>query len=118
MTKQTFSALLSVLAALTLLAGLVVPNPAFAGETLVKEFRGVGVSDTRPFEVGNGWEIQWESSEPRLLIFVYAADGELITDVAAAANQKSGRLYFPEGGTYFLRLHGDDKWVIRVVDID
>lgn len=116
---KTPSVLLSVFAALTLLAGLALSDTAFAGETLVREWEGMGRTDTRPFDISDGWEVQWENDGEGFNLFVYDDEGETIDIVVSGRGQRSGSLYMPLGGRYFIGVHArEGRWRIRILDID
>lgn len=86
-------------------------------ERVVEEFSGSGMHTTRPFEVTDGWEIQWEFSGDLLQIYLYDETGD---PAGIAANQQadsSGSAYQARGGTYHLDINAIGEWTVRVVEL-
>lgn len=90
-----------------------VPDP---DAPALRTFDGTGTRSTRPFEVGDGWEIQWTSSQG-IRIVLFSASGEQIGVAAEQESGGSGSTFQPGGGDYFLRIEAVGDWEIRIVDI-
>jgi hypothetical protein len=82
-----------------------------AGQPL-KRFDGRQSLTTADFAVPDGWEIRWHSDQV-LSVGVIRRDK---TVVAGTTGKTVGSLYVPQGGTYRLRVKGDDSvsWDIVV----
>jgi len=82
---------------------------------VIKQFDGYHSLTTSDFTVPGGWEIRWKS-EQVLSVGVIRLDN---TVIAGATGRNVGSLYLPEGGSYRLRVTGDDSipWDIVVLAV-
>lgn len=85
---------------------------------VVETFQGTGVEATRPFTVGDGWEVQWEAGR-FFSIELYGANGGYQDLLANQTRAGGGASYVARGGTYTLDITGTGGggWTVRVVDI-
>jgi len=86
---------------------------ASGDEQVVEQFDGHNSLTTSDFTVPDHWEIRWHSAQA-LSIGVIRLDN---TVVAGATGANNGSLYLPKGGSYRLRVKGEDPipWDIAVV---
>jgi hypothetical protein len=82
-------------------------------EQLIEQFDGHNSLTTSDFNVPDHWEIRWHSAQA-LSVGVIRLDN---TVVAGATGLNNGSLYLPRGGTYRIRVKGDDPipWDVTVV---
>jgi len=98
----------------------IVPGKAWVATQL---WQGSGGRVTESFSVGAHWRVDWLYNPPQsggiFQVFIYPADGALLTDVAANT-QKSGpdSSFWAGPGTYFLKINstGGD-WKLDVQDL-
>jgi hypothetical protein len=86
-------------------------------------WQGMGGRVTEPFSVATHWRVDWLYNPPQtggvFQVYIYAADGSLLMDMAANT-QKSGpdSSFWAGPGTYFLKVNstGGD-WKLDVQDL-
>jgi hypothetical protein len=85
----------------------------FADEQMVERFDGHNSLITSDFTVPDHWEIRWHS-EQALSVGVIRLNNSV---VAGASGMNSGSLYLPKGGTFRIRVTGEDPipWDVVVV---
>ncbi|MCC5860975.1 MAG: hypothetical protein JJT93_03585 [Gammaproteobacteria bacterium] len=116
----------SILIALVL---LVLAVPAHAGlEITLREFRGIGHSDTEAFSASAPWVIEWWSRPPtaidhdpaHLEVYLYdAMTGEFLGRVVKHAGVGRGDMLIERGGRFRFRVQGQaTRWELRVLQID
>lgn len=93
------------------------PEPAPAQDVVVEEWSGSGAMTTRPFTVGDGWEIQWTFSGDIFQIYLYDEQGNLEGVPANGQDGGEGSAYRPTGGTYYMEMNAIGSWTTRVVDV-
>ena len=96
---------------------LFVCPPSTHPQEIVVSFSGSGGKNTRPFNVSDEWEIQWDATGDIFQIFLYSSDGEL---VGVAANQSSsgkGSSYQPKAGRYYLQVNALGGWTVDIVSL-
>ncbi|MEX2530048.1 MAG: hypothetical protein WD960_04680 [Gemmatimonadota bacterium] len=102
--------------ALALLALLSTGTAAQDGR-VIQSFSGSGGTNTRPFSVGPGWEIQWDAQGSIFQLYLYSGDGEML---GVPANQQAageGTSYQPTGGEYYLQVNAIGTWKIDIVQV-
>jgi hypothetical protein len=101
---------------LLLAAWLMLGVRAHADEQLVERFDGHDSLTTADFTVPSGWEIRWHSSQV-LSLGVIRLDH---TVVAGMTGRNIGSLYLPQGGTFRIRVKGEDPipWDVAVYALD
>ena len=72
------------------------------GPSPLQKFEATGTQTTAAFQVPNGWKLRYHSFHP-VKITLYSSDGKLVMGTAVAG---MGALYFPTGGTYYLKIEG------------
>lgn len=87
------------------------------GQEIVAEFTGNGLSNTRPFTVRNGWEIQWSANGEIFQVYVFDLAGELVGVAANQMGPGSGTSFNARGGTYYLQVNAMGSWAVRVVQL-
>jgi hypothetical protein len=98
-----------------IVASLATGGLLRANEQLIKRFDGHNSLTTADFTVPNGWEVRWRS-EQVLSVGVIRLDN---TVIAGASGRNVGSLYLPEGGTYRIRVKGEDPipWDVAVLAV-
>jgi hypothetical protein len=99
--------------------------PADTGKTwaVVKVWSGPGGRETESFTVGEHWRVDWlfNPTQPtaQLQVYIYAADGRLLLNVATNTQRAGADTSFWAGpGTYFLKVSatGGD-WKLDVQEL-
>lgn len=75
-------------------------------------FSGNGSRTTRPFEVEDPWELQWDASA-HIAIWVEDQSGKPVG--SHAISDTSGNSYIPATGTLILEIDSSSDWTVRVV---
>jgi hypothetical protein len=101
---------------LMLAAWLALGLHARADEQLVQRFDGHNSLTTADFTVPDGWEIRWRSDQV-LSLGVIRRDN---TVVAGMTGRNVGSLYLPQGGSFRIRVKGEDpiSWDVAVYALD
>lgn len=84
---------------------------------LVQSFDGSGATNTRPFSVGPGWEIQWDARGSIFQVFLHSGDGEMLGVPANQQGAGEGSSYQPAGGEYYLQVNAIGRWEIDIVQV-
>jgi len=84
---------------------------------IVTSFTGTGQMSTRPFQVPDGWEMQWASAGGYFGIYLHAANGELVDVAANQSEPGTGSSYQPRGGSYYLSINATGQWHVNVLDL-
>ncbi len=97
-------------------------------EITLREFRGIGQSETEPFSASSPWVIEWWSRPPtaidhdpaHLEVYLYdAISGEFLGRVVRHAGVGRGDVLIERGGRFRLRVQGQaTQWELRVLQID
>ena len=97
-------------------AWLLLGALAHADDQLVQRFDGHNSLTTADFTVPDGWEIRWHSNQV-LSLGVIRRDN---TVVAGTTGRNIGSLYMPQGGTFRIRVKGEDPivWDVAVYALD
>lgn len=101
---------LAVVVWIVIFGGTVV-----AQDSVVQTFSGSGGRNTRPFEVKDGWEIQWDAKGGLFQLFLYTASGDV---EGVPANQQGpgvGASYQAKGGQYYLQVNAIGSWTTKIV---
>jgi hypothetical protein len=101
------------------------PAPVIAGTTWVATqlWQGSGNRATEAFTVGSHWRVDWLYNPPPagafLQVFIYSADGSLLTNIAANTSVGGPDSSFWAGpGTYFLKVNSNGgDWKLDVQDL-
>ena len=93
-------------------------------------FSGIGLQETEPFTVTDGWKIQWETESPSFKLSAHGTaqrpyigstnEREKILQwfesvqpiVLANTNDSKGEAFHPFGGTFYLKIVADGPWRI------
>lgn len=112
----------------TLVFLLLSTVPAVADEQVVREFRGIGQTETEPFYVNAPWLIEWWSrpqaridhKPSHLEVYLYnASTNEFLGRVARHAGVGRGEVLLDHSGRFRLRVQGQaTNWELRVIKID
>jgi hypothetical protein len=102
------------------------PAPPAAGRVWLatKTWQGSGTKETEPFTVNGHWRVDWiyspaSSAGGVFQVYIYAADGRLLLNVAAN-NQNGGSdtTFWAGPGTYFLKVNSSSgDWKVGVQDL-
>ena len=95
-----------------------VSSSAYPQDTVVKEFSGSGGKNTRPFNVKDGWEIQWDAKGDIFQLFLYTANGDIAGVSANQQGSGKGSSYQAKGGQYYLQVNAIGNWAIKIVNTD
>ena len=99
------------------------PTDATKAWAVTKVWQGSGTRETESFTVGAHWRVDWLYSPAKagdaLQIFVYAADGRLLMNVAADTEKGGADTSFWGGaGTYFLKINSSGgDWKLDIQDL-
>lgn len=98
--------------------------PSDAGKAWVVKglWQGTGSRDTEEFVVGDHWRVDWMFSPAptggTIQVFIYRADGRLLTSLAANSRGGTDTSFWAGPGKYFLRINsGGGDWKIDVQDL-
>jgi hypothetical protein len=96
-------------------AWLAAGAPLRADNDPIKRFDGHNSLTTADFTVPDGWEIHWRSDQV-LSVGVIRLDN---TVIAGTTGRSVGSLYLPQGGTYRIRVKGEDSvpWDIAIYPV-
>ena len=98
--------------------------PADAGKAWVvtRLWQGSGNRETESFTVSGHWRVDWLFSPAQrsstLQVFIYAADGRLLMNLAANTQSAGADTSFWAGpGTYFLKVNTTGDWKLDVQEL-
>ena len=114
---------------IALVLGLLIATPAVAGlEIVLREFRGIGQTNTEPFSATSPWVIEWWSRPPtaidsdpaHLEVHLYdALSGEYLGRIVRHPGVGRGDVLIERSGRFRLRVQGQaTNWELRVMQID
>ena len=103
---------------LLLLALLGGAAPAWAADTVVHTLSGNGARTTRPFEVRDQWEVQWDAQGQLFQVYVLDDAGQIVEMGANQGAPGAGASYVRQGGRYHLQINALGAWTLTVVQID
>jgi len=113
--------------ALTLLAVLAVGS-AGAADVVVREFRGIGGTDTGSFAVSSPWLVEWRSRPPtsidhkpaHLEVNLYnASNNQFVGRVVQHAGVGGGDVLIEQTGRFLFRVQGQaTEWQLKVIQVD
>lgn len=111
----------------TLLALLSVGGAA-AAEVVIREFRGMGGTDTAVFSASSPWLVEWRSRPPtaidtdpaHLVVLLYEVNtNEFLGRVAEHSGVGRGEMLIERGGRFRFRVQGQaTEWQLKVIQID
>lgn len=93
------------------------PEPPEPEGGVVRTFRGSGIESTRPFSIGDKWEVRWRAGGGVFQIYLYTRGGELVNIIANQICPCRGKSFQAQGGSYYLETNGDGAWTIEVADL-
>ena len=105
------------------LAAESAPSDTTRSWTALRVWQGSGARETESFTVGGHWRVDWVFSPAKpgdtLQIFIYAADGRLLMNVAADTQRAGADTSFWVGsGTYFLKVNSSGgDWKLAVQEL-
>jgi hypothetical protein len=118
----------ATLLALLGLLGLLAAGQAGATELLVREFRGVGRTNTDSFMVRSPWLVDWASRPPsavdedpsHLQVQLYDVNtNRWVGLVVKQDGPGRGTVLIEESGRFQFRVQGQaTEWTLRVVQVD
>jgi hypothetical protein len=101
---------------------------AAATEVVVREFRGIGGTDTESFMVSAPWLVEWHSRPPTAIdekpshLEVHLYDGssnQFVGRVVERAGAGRGDVLIEQSGRFFFRVRGQaTEWQLKVIAID
>lgn len=102
--------------------------PVGATEVVVREFRGLGQTETEAFYVLSPWLVEWWSrpqtpidhKPAHLEVYLYdASRNEFVGRVAEHAGVGRGEMLIEQGGRFRFRVRGQaTNWELKVIKID
>jgi len=111
-----------------LLAALLMATPSAALEIVLREFRGIGQTDTEVFSASSPWVIEWWSRPPtaidhdpaHLEVYLYdAITNEFLGRIVRHSGIGRGDVLIERGGRFRFRVQGQaTNWELRVMQID
>lgn len=111
----------------TLLAMLSVGGAA-AAEVVIREFRGIGGTDTAVFSAAAPWLVEWRSRPPtdidtdpaHLVVLLYEVNtNEFLGRVAQHSGVGRGEMLIERSGRFRFRVQGQaTEWQLKVIQID
>lgn len=102
------------------LAATLLITGALVGQEdgrVVASFSGSGGTNTRPFTVQPGWEIQWDADGSVFQLYLHSGDGDMLGVPANQQGPGEGKSYQPEGGEYYLQVNAVGGWEIQIVQL-
>ncbi len=97
------------------LALLCSAQPTSATDTVVAEFKGSGMKNTRPFTVKDQWELRWTSTAG-INLTVSTVEKKLI-GVANTSTPGPGDSFQPKGCICYIEVMGTGDWTVTVVQL-
>lgn len=88
-----------------------------AADTVIKTFSGSDMQSTRPFNVADKWEVQWDAKGDAFALYLYSPDGTVIAVLANQDGPGKGSSYQAKGGNYYLRISAMGDWAIDIVQV-
>lgn len=111
-----------------LAAVLLVAAPGAAAEITVREFRGIGQTETDTFYVTSPWLLEWWSRPPssidekpaHLEVYLYnASTNEFLGRIMRHNGVGNGDVLIEHDGRFRLRVQGQaTNWELRVIKVD
>ncbi len=99
-----------------------------AAELVIREFRGVGGTDTEVFSASSPWLVEWRSRPPtaidtdpaHLVVLLYEVNtNEFIGRVAQLSGVGRGEMLIERSGRFRFRVQGQaTEWQLKVIQID
>ena len=112
---------------LSLLALLCASNAALA-ELVIREFNGIGRTDTAAFNARSPWLIEWRSRPPsaidhkpaHLEVYLYEfGNHQYVGRVVQHGGTGSGTVLIEQSGRFFFRVQGQaTEWRLQAIQID
>jgi len=112
---------------LSLLALLCASHAALA-ELVIREFHGVGRTDTAAFNARSPWLIEWSSRPPTAIdhkpahfeVHLYeAGNHQYAGRVVQHGGTGSGNVLIEQSGRFFFRVQGQaTEWRLKAIQID
>ena len=82
------------------------------------KYSGNGIQNTRPFRTVGAWEVNWYSKGDIFQIYLYNTDGEMLEILSSQSKAGEGSSYYPNGGTYYLKVNAADDWEIKIHQVE
>jgi hypothetical protein len=111
-----------------LVALLLGAAPGASAEVVVREFRGIGQTETDVFYVSSPWLLEWWSRPPsaidekpaHLEVYLYnASTSEFLGRVMRHNGVGNGDVLIEHEGRFRLRVQGQaTNWELRVIKVD
>lgn len=80
----------------------------------IAEFRGNGITNTRPFETDGPFELVWSSDKFVGITLEQPDRPGAFKTVRAVGSKGGGSAYLPMGGKFYLQIDGSDNWTISI----
>ena len=107
---------------------LLLTSGAATAEMLVREFSGIGRTDTGSFTVESPWLVEWSSRPPtaidhkpaHLEVHLYnASTNEYVGRVLEHAGVGRGDILIEHSGRFLFKVQGQaTEWQLKVIKID
>ncbi|WP_114474501.1 hypothetical protein [Halanaerobium sp. DL-01] len=88
-----------------------------SSNNIIAQYSGTGMKNTRPFEINNPWEIQWNATGEIFQIYLYDEHGNLVDIAANQMGAGKGSYYSPKTGTFYLEVNAMGDWEVKVVNV-
>jgi len=95
-----------------------IQNDTQSSSGIISSFSGNGGKNTKPFDVPNGWEIQWTTNGSIFQLYLYDVRGNLIGLPANQVGSGSGDSYQALGGRYYLQVNAIGTWKIIILKVN
>jgi hypothetical protein len=94
------------------------PLAPVADEPVIGQWKGTGLTTTRPFHAAGPWELQWEASG-LFQVFLHRPghdeSGEMPDIIANQVQGSKGSAYVDHGGDFYLQISALAPWTARAV---
>lgn len=85
---------------------------------VIAQYSGNGTQNTRPFNVNNPWEIQWDANGQIFQVYLYDGNGNLVDVAANQMEAGKGSYYSPKTGSFYLQVNAMGDWKIKIVKVN
>jgi len=83
--------------------------------SIIAEYSGSNIQNTKPFNVDSQWEIMWNAEGDFFSVYLYSSDGDMITVLANQSGSGRGSSYYPKKGKYYLAVNAIGNWSIKII---